>query len=412
MWQNISSEMVAMGLYRERPGDSLQGYLGPPSQSRRLDSHTEQFVQHFPHYPPLYQVPRPRAPTEFNLHQMESTQGFGVNNNTNQLRGGPGAPMGPPYSTNLMYMGQWGTPSGYPENNGQQIGQGTSIQYEYSPYHPQQLQQMIPPQSVTHQMSPNVTRNNSALGSTIMSKTQYPSNQGKVAPVSPVPLNMPIAPSTYPPTHTPMNLPYYVQGGGTWPVWTTPNSTASFNHGSETHRGPVTNFRPNFSAQGGVPCRPEDVSVYGAIVPVVESKKSAQRRQQRIAKKTLMANNKEWPMRVAATPCGNYIHPSIRLFVHKMIRASAGRFLKLTTIEFRDHPDEDIQNVKKDLEKQLIFDKNLREDYVLNYVESSMKNARYEYHRHWIDTGKGEKHEDCPDRIFPQLVKYWFTKRS
>ena len=116
-------------------------------------------------------------------------------------------------------------------------------------------------------------------------------------------------------------------------------------------------------------------------------------------------------MKVNAT-ASSEIEPSCRLFVHKMIRSSASRLLKLSIIEFLDHPDKDIQNVKRDLEKTFIFDKNLRPNYVFDCVELSMKNARYKYHKHWLDTQKGEKHEDCRQRYFPQLVKYWWTKEA
>ena len=116
-------------------------------------------------------------------------------------------------------------------------------------------------------------------------------------------------------------------------------------------------------------------------------------------------------MTVTAAADGE-IEPTICMFVHRIIRATASRYLKLTVIKFRDHSDDDLRNVKEDLNKRFVFDANLKPNYVLSFLESSMKNIRYVFHKHWIETGQGEKHEDCPDKYFPSLVKYWKSKEA
>lgn len=93
-----------------------------------------------------------------------------------------------------------------------------------------------------------------------------------------------------------------------------------------------------------------------------------------------------------AAPDGE-IDPSVRLFVHRQIRASAGRHLKLSVITFQDHHDDAMRNLKEELDARFIFD-----NYVLSFIETSMKNVKYVFHRHWLDTGRGEKHPDILSR--------------
>ena len=143
-----------------------------------------------------------------------------------------------------------------------------------------------------------------------------------------------------------------------------------------------------------------------ALVTTGPSKKSAQRRQQRLAKKNFKTVSTVWPMTVLATSGGD-IDTSIRLSVHRIIRASAGRYLKLPVIKFRDHLSDDLANLKEDLDRCFIFYSNLKPNYVMSFIEKTMKNVRYVFHKHWVDTGRGQKHEDCLEKDFPKLVKYW-----
>ena len=314
------------------------------------------------------------------------------------------------YHPSPMYVPQWGTHSGYPENYTQQMGSGTSMQYVYPPYLQQPMPNSMPHQSPVHPNEPNVSTM-SPSSSSLLSKGLSNSSLGKVTAASPMSGNFSTALSSTPVSHGPMYNPYYVQGGAPWPINSGPNAGMSHSHGSETIRGITPNQLQLCGPEPGFRTPPDNFNVQGAIVPVTESKRTAQRKQQRETKRNFKEKYTERPMMVEADSSGE-IDPSVKSYVHKMIRASAKRFLDLTVIKFRDQRDADIQDVKKDLEKVFIFSKKLRPDCVLDYVESSIKNARYEYHKYWIETGRGEKHEDCPSKIFPQLVKHWLTKES
>lgn len=116
-------------------------------------------------------------------------------------------------------------------------------------------------------------------------------------------------------------------------------------------------------------------------------------------------------MKVASDSNGE-IHQSCRLFVHKYIKASASWYIDIDVIKFQDHPVQMVNNLKEDLDRRFEFDDGLQKDYILWFIETCMKNVRYVYHKHWIATGRGEKHPDCPARSFPKLVKYWLTTEA
>ena len=137
-----------------------------------------------------------------------------------------------------------------------------------------------------------------------------------------------------------------------------------------------------------------------------ESKKTAQRRIQRERARDYKAKSQIWPMTIECTPMGE-IPKEVRTYVHAQFRATARRFLNLSVIHFRDHPDTDMQTVKDDLDRRFLFDPPLRSDYIIFFIENSLRTSRYLWRKHWVNTGKGEKHKFCPARFFPALVKYW-----
>ena len=114
----------------------------------------------------------------------------------------------------------------------------------------------------------------------------------------------------------------------------------------------------------------------------------------------------------------NWVHPKreipkdVRLYVHTQFRATAGWWLNLAVLKFRDHPDTYIKVFKDDLDQRFTFDPPVRPDYILFYIEATLQPAQYVWWRHWIATGRGDKHRRCPMRLFQLLVAYWRTKEA
>ena len=89
----------------------------------------------------------------------------------------------------------------------------------------------------------------------------------------------------------------------------------------------------------------------GEIVLFEESKKTAQRKVQRQRKAAFKEKSQQWPMTIECTPEGE-IPKDVRVFVHAQFRATSRKFLRLSVIHFRDHPDSDIKVVMEDLERR------------------------------------------------------------
>ena len=205
--------------------------------------------------------------------------------------------------------------------------------------------------------------------------------------------------------------PYYVPGSGPWAGWrgTSALSPLPFpiNSTDQSIQIPYTPgneaIRPGMVTTSNRPAN--DMEKYG------ESKKTLQRRAQRERKSAFKARSQQWPMKIQCTSKGD-IPLDIRAFVHTQFRATARRFLNLSVIKFRDHPDADIKILKDDLDRRFTFEPPLRLDYILSYIESFLRTARYIWRKHWLNTGRGEKHKFCPLRFFPSLVCYWKTKEA
>ena len=213
----------------------------------------------------------------------------------------------------------------------------------------------------------------------------------------------------------PAENPFFLSQVGQWPPWSHVQALpSSFSGGADIGISPVAAAG---IIQNSGNCAVKNITSAGvgrqtqALTLAGVSKKTAQRQQQRLAKKNFKIQSANYPMIVPATLKGE-IDPSIRLSVHRLIRASASKYLKLPVIKFRDHPCEHLRNLKEDLDKRFIFDSNLKQNYVLSFIEKTMKNVRYVFHRHWLDTGRGLKHEDCSEKDFAKLVKYWKSKEA
>lgn len=116
-------------------------------------------------------------------------------------------------------------------------------------------------------------------------------------------------------------------------------------------------------------------------------------------------------MSIACTESGE-IPKDVRPFVHTQFRATARRFLKLSVIHFWDHPNSDMKVIQEDLDRRFVFNPPLTTGYIMGYIENSLRTARYLWRKHWVKTGRGEKHKFCPLRYFPALVRYWKTTEA
>ena len=142
-----------------------------------------------------------------------------------------------------------------------------------------------------------------------------------------------------------------------------------------------------------------------------ESKRTRQRKLQRMAKTVFKKNSADWPTKVPTTATGE-IEEGYRVFVHRLFRAQARRFLKVETIKFKDHPKEKVSRTLELIRKQFTFEPDLPDEYILNNLEKGMSHCRYQWRNYWKATGRGDKHEQCPQESFPALVSYWKTKES
>ena len=68
--------------------------------------------------------------------------------------------------------------------------------------------------------------------------------------------------------------------------------------------------------------------------------------------------------------------------------------------------------IQEDLDRRFVFNSPLTTGYIMGYIENSLRTARYLWRKHWVKTGRGEKHKFCPLRYFPALVRYWKTTEA
>ena len=324
------------------------------------------------------------------------------------------------YPQSSVFIPPWGLPTGFQESQAAQMAAINTMPFLYPSYQPQLVQS-----SGTNGVGGTLTITNSSNAQTASaavpgcssgtvghtSSSGCSTSPGGIAGVS---TQSGTGVSGGLPGLGSMTNPFFAQNCGMWPPWNQAGNPNPFLNDAPTAdvAGATSGgFVPNSGGSAGTVTAPTRENWSQAILRLGVSKKSEQRRNQRLAKKNFKLQYSKWPMTVTAAADGE-IDPTIRLFVHKVIRATASRYLKLTVITFRDHPDEALRNLKEDLDKRFVFDANLRQNYVLSFLETAMKNVRYVFHRHWIDTGRGEKHAECSDKDFPVLVKYWKTKEA
>ncbi|KAG0565879.1 hypothetical protein KC19_7G020300 [Ceratodon purpureus] len=202
--------------------------------------------------------------------------------------------------------------------------------------------------------------------------------------------------------------PYLPGSTVPWPGWRGASVLSPFDFPPPDMTSPnVSQQQVVFEALPIVPHNPVDVTrEEDQGIRYEESKRTAQRRAQRARKASFIEKSQQWPMTIQCTAEGG-IPKDVRPFVHRQFRASARRFLKMSTIHFRDHPDSDIKVVVEDIDRRFVFNPPLRAGYIMWFIENSLRTSRYLWRKHWVKTGRGEKHKWCPQKYFPALVKYW-----
>ena len=248
-------------------------------------------------------------------------------------------------------------------------------------------------------------------GSISMANPQAP----PMTSTTPPPSTLPIHNSGASPSSTGMQpqfqFPFGVQGGAPWPTWgdgspMIPYSNINAQRGVPPAVQPAGTMVPNGSNLNLV----EDVDILH-VAPWEESKRSRQRRLQRLAKSAFKAKSSQWPMKIECDAEGKP-NPTYRFFVHRVIRMVAKRWLDLSLIKFRDQSDNDIQLVRQEIDMRFTFTPPLREGYIMWHLEDAMRSSRYQWRNHWKNTGRGERHPQCPIENFPSLARYWVTKEA
>ena len=198
-------------------------------------------------------------------------------------------------------------------------------------------------------------------------------------------------------------LPFMLQGGVQWPTWVggpgiTPRipgsnvSAAAEETRMTTPPAVNTDVETEFGA--------------GQIAVWEESKRTRQRKLQRLTKNVFQVKSSDWPMHIDCDEKGEPVS-KYRIFIHRVFRIVAKRWLDFNLIKFRDQSTKDLNLVKEEIDMRFTFTPPLRPDYIIDYLVDTMRTSRYQWHRHWKRTGKGQKHPQCPAENFPTLQAHW-----
>lgn len=173
-------------------------------------------------------------------------------------------------------------------------------------------------------------------------------------------------------------LPQMFTGNQPWPGWDNTASPASIGMAATT----LPETPPKFP-RTTAPTTNHITAVTGAegsanrVVIWEESRRTRQQKLQKLAKNAFKTKGGEWPMKIPTTE-DRQIGEGYRVFVHKVFRATARRFLDVAVISFKEHPVKDVENMKEILEAQFVFEPPLEEGYILWNIEDSMRTCRYQ----------------------------------
>lgn len=96
------------------------------------------------------------------------------------------------------------------------------------------------------------------------------------------------------------------------------------------------------------------------------------------------------------------------------VRAACDRFIDYSICEYRKHSyawKYLLKNITTELEKQFDATHPVRDGFLASYVSGLITNDRHNWKKHWVKTSGGQ-HEECPDRAFAVLDKYWSSEEG
>jgi len=71
------------------------------------------------------------------------------------------------------------------------------------------------------------------------------------------------------------------------------------------------------------------------------------------------------------------------------------------------HPQEQKDEIYREVEAHFIYNPPLQDGYTEKYLRDHLTSARRKWKKHWLMHGDSNRHPNCPPKVWPKMIQYW-----
>jgi hypothetical protein len=121
--------------------------------------------------------------------------------------------------------------------------------------------------------------------------------------------------------------------------------------------------------------------------------------------KESLAENRDLRICIRTDEAGNIT--GLKAKWQNVVKDIAYRILDLIIRHWDRHPQHQKEEIYRQVETKFIYDPPLQDGYTEKYLRHHLTSARRKWKEHWLIHADGNRHPNCPPRVWEVLIRYW-----
>jgi hypothetical protein len=121
--------------------------------------------------------------------------------------------------------------------------------------------------------------------------------------------------------------------------------------------------------------------------------------------KESLAENRDLRICIPTDEAGNIT--GLKAKWQNVVEDIAYRILDLIIRHWDRHPQHQKEEIYRQVGTKFIYDPSLQDGYTEKYLRDHLTSARRKWKEHWLIHGDGNRHPNCPPRVWEVLIQCW-----
>jgi hypothetical protein len=121
--------------------------------------------------------------------------------------------------------------------------------------------------------------------------------------------------------------------------------------------------------------------------------------------KEFLAKNWDIRVRILIDATSNII--GLKVKWQNVVKDIAYQILDLRIRHWDQHPQEQKDEIYRQVEAHFIYNPPLQDGYIEKYLKNHLILARRKWKEHWLMHGDSNRHPNCPPKVWLKMIQYW-----